>query len=183
MSILNLFEEELERELRKNGLSINDVKNYEIRENLVLYLKTGSTLIIRDPYLVRLANARTREEVIAGYIPRNSLLARLFVLENILVGKVEWEDFIKKYSSLTNQEIVEKIIEIEKKNSEYLPRLKEDLVYLLLYLLSRKGPYYPEGAEEILKRRTSQELAEFYAKFSAAEKIAPDDLGLLLNVE
>jgi len=89
MSIANIFEEELERELGETGLSIDDIENYETRDrDLVLYLKNECQVRIKNPYLTRLAEIRINGEITAYGIPKKKLLARLYMLGSIFGGKI-----------------------------------------------------------------------------------------------
>jgi len=170
MSIVNIFEEKLESELGKIGLGIDDVEKYEtIGNNLVLYLKNGYQVKINNPYLAKLAKAKTNEEIITECISKKSLLARLYMLENIFIGKRKWEDFLKKYASYTPRELFQRIRELEEKNSEYLHRLKEYAKVLIASIIVNNGPYYPTGIDELLSKKTNQELAEIYVKLSNGE--------------
>ena len=181
MSIVNIFEEELEIVLRQIGLSIDDIVNYETRDNgLVLYLKNGHQVRINHPYLARLAEAKTNEEIIAHTVPKKNLLARLYMLENIFVGKIKWEDFLDKYVSYTSQEIFRRIRELEENNSKYMPKLKECAKALIAYALANNDSCYPIGIDDSLSTRTLQELAEIYIRVSAG-KISIRDLRELCN--
>jgi len=184
MSISNLLEEELERKLRKIGLESKDVEAYETRDKqLLLYLKTGQKVKITDPYLVKLAKAKTNEEKIACYLSKDALLARLYTLESIFKGKIKLEDFINRYSSLDPPALLKRIKEIEEESRAHLSQLKEYLIIRIQSLLTRKGPYYLECIETSLYGKTTQELAEIYMKLSVAEKITPSVLETLLDVQ
>jgi hypothetical protein len=184
MSIVNLFEEELERELKRMGLTLSDVESYERKRKgkLVLYLKTGQEIRIDNPYLVRLAEAKTNEEILASSLSRDALMARLYALENIFKGRREWEEFKKRYSSFTPLDLLVRIREIEEEYQAQLSKLKDYLITGISYLLTSKGPYYPTGIDIELGKRTIQELTEIYTKLSSTERITKNDLEILLNI-
>jgi hypothetical protein len=184
MSITNLFEEELERELKRMGLTLSDVKSYERKGEgkLVLYLKTGQEIRIDNPYLVRLAEAKTHEEILASSLSRGALLARLFALENIFKGREEWREFKERYSSFTPLDLLGRIREIEEEYQAQLSKFKDYLITAISCLLTSKGPYYPTGIDIELSKRTIQELAEIYTKLSSTERITENDLKILLNI-
>jgi len=177
MLISDLLEEELERKLREVGLDIRDVEAYETKgKQLILYLKTGQKVKITNPNLLKLAEIKANEEKIAYLLSKNALLARLYTLESIFKGKIDFEDFIKRYSSLDPQSLLKRIKEIEEENRAHLSRLKEYLVVRIQSLLIKRGPYYLEDIEAFLYEKTTQELAEVYMKFSTVEKISSSDL-------
>jgi hypothetical protein len=184
MSITNLFEEELERELKKNGLTLSDVESYERKGKgkLVLYLKTGKEIRINDPYLAKLAEAKTNEEILAYSLSRDALLARLYALENIFKGREEWKEFKERYSSFTPLDLLGRIRDIEKEYQASVSNLKDYLIIRISYLLTFKSPYHPTGVDILLDRKNTQELAEIYTKLSSTERITEDDLEILLNV-
>jgi len=184
MSITNLFEEEVEKELKKVGLNLTDVKSYERvgKEKLVLHLKTGIDYKINNPYLTRLAEAKTNEEILVYSLSRDALLARLYALENIFKGEEEWGDFKEKYSSFTPLDLLRRIREIEKEYEAQLSNLKDYLITRVSYLLTFKGPYYPAGVDILLGRKNTQELAEIYANFLNAKRISEEDLEILLSI-
>jgi hypothetical protein len=184
MSIVNLFEEELERKLKNMGLNLTDVESYERKGNgLVVYLKTGQEIrIINDPYLVELAEAKTKEEILAYSLSKDALLARLYALESIFKGREEWEEFKKRYSSLAPSDLLREIRKIEKEYQAQLSKLKDYLIARISYLLTLKGSCYPTGVDILLGRRNTQELAEIYAKLSSTERITEKDLEILLNI-
>jgi len=169
MSIVNLFEEELEKRLKKIGLSMRDVKEYETEsdESVVIYLTSGTTIRIHEPYLARLAKAKTNEEILVTTLSKDNLLKRLYALESIFKGAEDWREFLSKYSSLQPREILEKIKEIEERNKVDIPYLKEYLIAKISNLLTRKGTFYPQGIEAALDRLTTQELSEIYVKLAA----------------
>jgi len=170
MSIVNFFEEELEKEIREIGLSIEDVENYETKgKNLVLHLRNGYQLRMKDPYLAKLIETKVNEEAIPYTIPRESLLTRLYMLENIFVSKINWSEFLEKYASYTSRELFQRIRELEENNSKHLPKLKEYAVILVTSLMVTKGRYYSTGIDELLSTKTFQELAEIYVKLSTGE--------------
>jgi hypothetical protein len=184
MSIANLFEEELEKELKKVGLSLSDVESYERegKEKLVLHLKTGIDCRINNPYLARLAKAKTNEEILVYYLSRDALLVRLYALENIFKGRKEWNEFKEKYSSFSPSDLLRRIREIEKEYQAGVSKLKDYLIARISYLLTFKSPYYPTGIDKLLDRKSTQELAEIYTELSITERISEDDLEILLNV-
>jgi hypothetical protein len=183
MSIVNLFEEELERELKEMGLNLTDVESYERKgKGLVVYLKTGQEIRINDPYLVELAEAKTKEEILAYSLSKGALLARLHALESIFKGMKEWEEFEKRYSSLAPSDLLRRIREIEEEYQAQLSKLKDYLITAISCLLTSKGPYYPTGIDIELSKRTIQELAEIYTKLSSTERITENDLEILLNI-
>jgi hypothetical protein len=184
MSIVNLFEEELEKELEKMGLTLNDVEGYERRgkEKLVVYLKTGDKVRINDPYLAILAEAKTNEKILVYSLSRDALLTRLYALENIFKGRSEWEEFKKRYSSFTSSDLLRKIREIEKEYQTQLSNLKDYLIILISSLLASKASYYPASVDILLGRRTTQDLAEIYTKLSSTERISKEDLEVLLDI-
>jgi hypothetical protein len=184
MSLINLFEEELEKELKKVGLTLSDVESYERegKEKLVLYLKTGIHYKINNPYLARLAEAKTNEEILVHSLSRDALLKRLYALENIFKGRSEWEEFKKRYSSFAPSDLLRKIREMEKKYQAELSNLKDYLISLISSLLTSKASYYPTHIYILLGRRTTQELAEIYTKLSSTERISEEDLEILLDI-
>jgi hypothetical protein len=184
MSITNLFNEELERELKRVGLTLSDVKNYERKgkDKLVIYLNTGQEFRINNPYLVRLAETKTNEEILASSLSRDALLVRLYALENIFKGREEWEKFKERYSSFTPLDLLRRIREIEEGYQAELSKFKDYLITRISYLLTLKSSYYPTGIDIELSRRTTQELTEIYAKLSRSERITEDDLEILLNI-
>jgi hypothetical protein len=184
MSIVNLFEEELEKKLEKMGLTLNDVESYERRgkEKLVVYLKTGDKVRINDPYLVRLAEAKTNEEILVYSLSRDALLTRLYALENIFKGRSEWEEFKKRYSSSTPSDLLRKIREIEREYKAELSNLKNYLISQISSLLTSKAPYYPTSIDIELSRKTTQELTEIYTKVLSTERISEEDLEILLDI-
>jgi hypothetical protein len=182
MSITNLFEEELERELKRMGLTLSDVESYERKGKLVLYLKTGQKIRIDNPYLVRLAEAKTNEELLASSLSKDALLARFYALENIFKGGEEWKEFKERYSSFTPLDLLGRIREIEEEYQAELSKLKDYLITRISYLLTSKASYYPVCIDILLGRRTTQELTEIYTKLSSDERISEEDLEILLDI-
>ena len=185
MSFVSKFYEELEKELNKTdlGLSIDDVKDYERRgENLIIYLKNGLELISSNNYLIELAKEIAEEEKIESILPKSALLKRLYLLENMLVGKRKWKGFLKSYSSCTRSEILRKIREIESNNLVHLPKLKEYAIDLISSALGQSGVYYSNKIKNQLYTKSFQELAEVFVNIST-EKITSMNLERLLNIK
>jgi len=55
---------------------------------------------------------------------------------------------------------------LEEKNLHDLPKLKEYAIVLLTSTLANNGAYYLTGIDELLFKKTLQELAEIYVKLS-----------------
>jgi len=183
MSIVNLFEEELERELKKHGLNTKDVKEYETEsdESVVIHLTSGETIKIHEPYLAKLAKAKTNEEILVTTLSKDNLLKRLYALKSIFEGAKDWQEFLSKYSPLQPREILEKIKEIEERNKVHISYLKKYLIAKISNLLTRKGTFYPEGIEVALDRLTTQELSEIYVKLAALPENTKYDARELLS--
>jgi len=183
MSIVNLFEEELERELKKHGLNMGDVKEYETEsgKSVVIHLTSGMTIRIHDPYLAKLAKAKTNEEILVTTLSKDNLLKRLYALESILREAKDWQEFLSKYSSLQPPEILRKIREIEEENRRHIPNLKKYLMARVCSLILRKARFYPQNIEEVLSQLTTQELSEIYVKLAALPEDTKYDARELLS--
>jgi hypothetical protein len=180
------FEEELQKLLKEVGLGINHIESYETRDkkDLILYLKDGKTIRIRNKRLVELSRIRTNEKLLESYFSRKALLERLYLLENLFVRRIGYEKFERKYSSLPASKLIKRIIKIEENNKEHILHLKDYLITMISNLLTirSKSPYYPEGIEEKLHKMNTQELIEIYNEFSSGE-ISEYNLQILLNIK
>jgi hypothetical protein len=186
MSIVNLFEEELEKTIKKLGLHINDISSYETRSErwLLLYTKDNRKIRIDDPYLVVLSKTKTNEEILAHFLTKDALEARLYALKNIFEGEMSWEKFKERYSTLSPTDLLKEIRKVEEKNKSHISNLKDYLISAISVMFTdpSKSPYYPEGIESELAKRSTQELVEIYARLSC-EKIRYEDLEDLYGIE
>jgi hypothetical protein len=186
MSIVNLFEEELERTLKKLGLRIKDVSSYETEGErwFILYTKDNMKIRIDDPYLVVLSKTKTNEEILAHFLTKDALEARLYVLRNIFEGEMSWEKFKERYSTLSPTDLLKEIRRVEEKNKPYISNLKEYLISMIsgMFTDPSKSLYDPEGIELELAKRNTQELVEIYTRLSRGE-IRYEDLEDLYGIE
>jgi hypothetical protein len=174
MSIVNLFEEELERKLKELGLDINDISRYETSNEkyIILHTTDGKIIRINDPYLVVLSKAKTNEKILSDHLKKDALEARLFALINIYEGPIGLEEFKERYSNLSPTNLIKEIRKIEEKNEHHISNLKNYLIAMISRKLTDPSisPYYPEGIEAELVKKSTQELAEIYTKLSRREK-------------
>jgi CRISPR/Cas system-associated exonuclease Cas4 (RecB family) len=183
MSIRDLFEEELQ----KMGIDPSNINEYEVEDKkVILYPKAGiSKIEINNEYLARLAKAKTNEEISYNIFSKDSLLKRLYALKNVFNGEQEWNNFIKEHKDLSKDEILNKIIEIENRKKDEISNLKKYLIPKISNRLKDKLPYLPPYSEieEILNKKSTQELAEIYSDLSKNdERITISYARTLLNV-
>jgi hypothetical protein len=128
---------------------------------------------------------KTNEEILVDFLTKDALEARLYALKNIFEGKMNWKEFKEKYSHLSPTDLIIKIREIEERNKRHISNLKDYLIAMISRTLTdpSRSPYYPEGIEVELAKKSTQELVEIYARLSSEEKIGYEDLENLHYVE
>jgi hypothetical protein len=184
MSVFNVFEEELLAYLKKNGFDVSkDTRiRYEVvgKNSLKVYLLEGLEVIIKDPWLINLAKAGSQEVYLSLALSRKELLGRLYALKVLSGEELEFSKFEKEYAPFSNQKLLEEIRKYEEKFKEENEKLKEYLETLVAGAMLRKAKGIPVGLDEILKRKTTHELAELYYEYLGKESIPYDEIELLL---
>jgi len=107
--------------------------------------------------------AHSHEKSHGDEIKIRKLLYRLFVLENVYKEKISWEEFQRKYSSYSLEEIEREVKKIEEKNRGTIQNLNSYVALLLAGWILRniRGVYY-SGLEDKLASLEADELLELY---------------------
>jgi len=172
MSVNDVFEEELLSYLNRHGFNVSkeDIIRYEVSENtLKVYLPNDSEVVIQDQGLVNLAIGRTNKELLASLLSRKELLGRLYALMRLNNEELEPSEFERRYSSLSNSELLNKVEEYEKRFGERIKGFKRYLIDLICVTAIRKSKSIPVGFDELLERRSTGELAELYLKLERSK--------------
>lgn len=166
MSARNAFYEEL----GKQGISVDSIAKIEIRKGktLLVYLKDGVQLKIKEPYLVKLAKiASSPEESLDSVYSREQLLKRLYGMNVVYKGLTE--PFVKFALENAGKNEKELAREVEKAEKEFC--VEDEIFREGLKIVNYKDIIEKEGYglsfDEYIKERmkaTTQELLEELAE-------------------
>jgi hypothetical protein len=172
MSVNDVFEEELLSYLNRYGFGVSkeDIIRYEVSGNKLRgYLPNGLEVVIQDHRLVNLAIGKTNKELLASLLSKEQLLGRLYAFTRLNNEDLEPSEFERKYSSLSNSELLNKVEEYEKEFGEKIKSFKSYLIALIGGAAIRKSRSIPVGFDELLERRSTGELAVLYWILESSE--------------
>jgi hypothetical protein len=110
MSLRNLPQEKLEKELKKRGIPVEDVKTYEpTAEGVRLYMRNGREIEIKDESLRMYARAAIDEALLKELVGEDGVERRLYAIAKCYEGyPFSFEHFKKEYEERILKELMER---------------------------------------------------------------------------
>jgi hypothetical protein len=178
----SLLREEIVRKVKEISkennlhLSNKDIENFSYEvigpKTVRIYFPSGLKLEAEDSQLALLLRALTKEELRFSALSRSSLLDLLYAYKTLVEGEIDPKELEREYSSKPYLEIHEEVRELMRKYGQP----KRYLAERIMFLISKKGRYFPRGLREILPKLTTLELAGVNRRLSSYEKIGKEEI-------